>query len=162
MAMVLNNKHLVTALLVAPVLSILAWFAVGRLAGEQPHAAVPGQVYPLLERSNCRYPSGRCDMVNGDFELGLELRDSGQAPLLELHSSVRLQGVLLAVVPPELIAGQPGPAPTAMRSVDNSGTLWRLPIESSLPEGARLRLVAATDDNRFTADVAARFAGDEG
>jgi hypothetical protein len=157
-----TNKHVVIALLVAPILSILAWFAVGKLVGEQPHAAVPGQVYSLLEKSNCRYPSGRCDLVNGDVKLGLQVLPADSASLLELRSNVSLQGVLVAVVPKGIDADQPGPPPDTMLSSDATGTLWRLPLDQALPEGARLRLVAATGDNRFTADVATQFATGDG
>jgi hypothetical protein len=155
-----TNKHVVIALLVAPVLSILAWFAVGKLVGEQPHAAVAGKVYSLLERSNCRYPSGRCDLVNGDVKLGLTVQSAEESPLLELRSNISLQGVLLAVVPPGASDDAEGPAPATMVSSDGTGTLWRLPLVQPLPEGGRLRLVAATGDNRFTADVATRFAAE--
>ncbi|MBN7796587.1 hypothetical protein [Parahaliea mediterranea] len=153
----LTNKHVILALLVAPVLSLLAWFAVGNLVGEQPHAAVAGGVYPLLEKSNCRYPSGRCQMVNGDVSLTLRLLSPDSSPRLALNSSVELQGVLVAVVPPGAAAGD-APPPRAMASSDASGTHWQLSLPAVPPEGARLRLVAATSDNRFTAEVATRFA----
>lgn len=157
----LTNKHVILALLVAPVLSILAWFAVGHLIGEQPHAAVAGGVYPMLEKSNCRYPSGRCEMVNGDVTLSVQLLSADTAPRLALHSSVVLQGVLVAVVPPGADADS-APPPRSMTPSDASGTHWQLALPEVPPEGARLRLVAATDDNRFTAEIATRFARVDG
>ena len=65
-----TNKHVIVALIVAPVLSVLAWYAVGSFTGEQPTPAEPGQSYPLVEKSNCRYPSGECELENEDFSVG--------------------------------------------------------------------------------------------
>ncbi len=152
--MLLTNKHVVVALLVAPILSVLAWFAVGNLIGEQPHAALPGQVYSLLEKSNCRYESGACDLVNGDINLQLKVLNSAASPLLELQSNVSLQAVAIAVVPEG--AGDEIP-PQTMRSVSGDNTLWQLPLAAPLAEGERLRLVAVTPDNRFTAETSTRF-----
>lgn len=54
----LTNKHVVIAMLVAPVLAVIAYFAVDASVSEPPKAAQPGQSYPLAVRSNCRYTSG--------------------------------------------------------------------------------------------------------
>ena len=64
-----KNKHVVIAMLVAPVLAIMAWFAVDYFVGERPHAATPGSAYTLVAKSNCRYASGQCDLENADFKL---------------------------------------------------------------------------------------------
>lgn len=152
-----GNKHVVIALIVAPLLSLLAWWAVGRLAGEQPHAAVAGQVYRLLEKGSCRYPSGRCDLVNGDVSLDLRIKPVAASDELTLRSSMSLRGVAVAVVPPGADGPGDGPAPRRMRAVDDAGMLWRLALAAPLAEGDRLRLVAATAENRFTAEVSTRF-----
>ncbi|MFV8819605.1 hypothetical protein [Haliea sp. E17] len=152
--MLLTNKHVVVALLVAPILSILAWFAVGNLIGEKPHAAKPGEVYSLLEKSNCRYESGACDLVNGNVSLQLKVLGSAASPLLELQSNVSLQAVAVAVVPEG--AGDDVP-PQTMRSVSGDNTLWQLSLAAPLAEGERLRLVAVTPNNRFTAETSTRF-----
>ncbi|GAB3274315.1 hypothetical protein [Parahaliea aestuarii] len=150
----LTNKHVVIALLVAPLLSLLAWFGVGQLAGEQPRAAVAGQVYPLLEKSNCRYASGTCELVNGNVSLQLQVVRADDAPLLVLTSSVSLQGVAVAVVP---AGAADGIAPSTMHSSNDDTTRWQLPLAAPLAEGDRLRLVAATAQNRFTAELSTRF-----
>ena len=64
-----SNKHVLVAMLVAPVLAIMAWFAVDYFVAERPHAAEEGATYTLLAKSNCRYASGKCDLENADFEL---------------------------------------------------------------------------------------------
>ena len=43
-----KNKHVIIALLVAPILAILAWFAVGQIAGEKAEVAEPGAQYTRL------------------------------------------------------------------------------------------------------------------
>ena len=40
-----KNKHVIVALIVAPILSILAWFAVGAIVGDQAKVAEPGTAY---------------------------------------------------------------------------------------------------------------------
>ena len=64
-----KNKHLIIAMLVAPCLAIMAWYAVDFFVAEKPHVAEPGAAYPLVARSNCRWESGECDLVNNDLEM---------------------------------------------------------------------------------------------
>ena len=49
-----KNKHVVVAMLVAPILAILAWFAVDSMVAERAHSAKPGASYKLVAKSNCR------------------------------------------------------------------------------------------------------------
>ena len=62
-----KNKHFIVALLIAPILAIIAYFGVDIAVSEKPHAAKKGQSYKLVSKSNCRYTSGLCDMENGEF-----------------------------------------------------------------------------------------------
>jgi len=74
-----KNKHLIIAMLVAPCLAIMAWYAVDFFVAEKPKVAEPGGAYPLVARSNCRWESGECDLVNNDLEmtiLPLELAET--------------------------------------------------------------------------------------
>ncbi len=64
-----TNKHVIIALLVAPLLAIIAWFGVDAIVADRAESAKPGEHYPLVARSNCRYESGQCDLVNNDFKL---------------------------------------------------------------------------------------------
>ena len=92
----LTNRHIVVALLVAPVLAVLGWFAVGQLIGERAAPAQAGQSYPLLAQSNCRYASGSCELKNAELWLRLEA-ESGESPRLMLTASHPLDGVKLAL-----------------------------------------------------------------
>ena len=75
---VFTDKHVVIALLVAPILAIASWYAVGWLAGDlaESEVAESGQAYPLLERSGCRYEGGECRVSNGDFILTLTVKEA--------------------------------------------------------------------------------------
>ncbi|MEM6817485.1 MAG: hypothetical protein AAF578_01735 [Pseudomonadota bacterium] len=82
-----KNKHVVIAMLVAPILSVIAWFAVDRMVGEQPHAAKKGGAYELVGRSNCRYASGVCELSNGEFELTINAESTdGKLSLVASHT----------------------------------------------------------------------------
>ena len=71
---VLKNKHVLVAALVAPLLALMAWFAIDLMTGEEPHAAIEGQSYALVELPNCRYDSGRCGLKNNEFRLDISYR----------------------------------------------------------------------------------------
>ena len=149
--MVFTNKHVVIAMIVAPVLAVLAWFAAGQFAGEKPQAAIPGQSYPLVEKSNCRYPSGACDLENEEFHLRLAQITEGSLELV-LISSHSLDGAVLGVAMP----GEDSP-PTTMRAVDGQGLEWRLVLGNEPLPGQRIRLVAMAGGSSYFADVATAF-----
>jgi len=148
-----KNKHVVIAMIVAPILSVLAWIAVGQLGGEQPREAKPGESYPLVEQSNCRYVSGACDLRNEDFKLRLTLDRGAAGPEFVLTSSHPLQGVILSVGVPEQNALEP----TAMRPSDGQGLLWRI-VVNDIPEASeRIRLVARASDSSYYAEASTTF-----
>ena len=79
---ILTNRHFVIALIVAPILAVIAWFAVDKLVAPPPVVAQAGQSFELIPRPNCRYESGRCELVNGDVKIKLEPRPDGQLSLM--------------------------------------------------------------------------------
>src|SRR5210317_2361133 len=94
-----KNKHVIVAMLVAPILSIMAWFAVDYFVGERPHAAKEGAAYTLIAKSNCRYDSGQCDLENSDFKLSIRPTSVTPASLqLEMTSAFPLQSAMLGLV----------------------------------------------------------------
>lgn len=105
--MILANKHLVVALIVAPILAIIAYFGVDYLVKEKPHQAIAGEEYPLLVKSNCRWASGECTLQNGQVKINIVATEevTGQT-LLSLASSEDVSGVKIALVA-EGNAGQP-------------------------------------------------------
>lgn len=147
-----KNKHVVIAMIVAPILSILAWIAVGQFTGEQPQVAKPGQSYPLVEKSNCRYESGACDLENEDFKMRLTLQEGATGPEFVLSTSHPLEGVVLAVgLPDEEV--QPAP----MRASDGQGLEWRIALAGTPAVQERIRLVAQSAGSAYYADASTTF-----
>jgi len=147
-----TNKHVIIAMIVAPILSILAWFAVGNLIGEKAQVAEPGRSYPLVEKSNCRYDSGVCDLENEDFKLVLSLEDGIGGQQLVLRASHPLEGVVMSISPEDGDA-QPG----AMRSADGQGLEWRLALDERPGTDKRIRLVASAAGTSYFADAGTLF-----
>lgn len=146
--MFFTNKHVVVALVVAPILAILAWFAVGEFFGERPHSAELGKSYSLVEQSNCRYQSGQCELENQDFKLSLTMVGMD----LVLNSAHTLEGVMIRVGDPAH-----GTSPEKMQAIAGDGMNWRYSLEA-LPETSdRIRLVALTRYNAYFADASTDF-----
>jgi len=151
-----KNKHLVVAMLVAPVLAILAWYAIDALVGEKPSPAEAGQSYPLVEKPNCRYGSGACELGNADFELRLSTRSLGAGRVeLELQSEFPLQGVVVSLVAND----QEETPPQAMQLRSTDGTAWSIDIPRPDPERHRLRLAASAQGSVYYGDAATKFTG---
>ena len=94
-----KNKHVIIAMIVAPILAILAWFAVGQIAGEKAKVAEPGAAYPLVARSNCRWASGKCELANNDLEMTiLPLELGAQYTRLSLDSEFPLAQATFALL----------------------------------------------------------------
>lgn len=155
---VLTNKHLVVALLVAPILAVLGYYALDALVGERPQPAEEGQSYPLVEKPSCRYASGRCELENGDFELMLAV-EGAQADrvTLNLTSVFPLDGVMVALVDAD--GGDTAPVPMQARGDDGLG--WALDVARPEPERHRLRLVVSSGGVLYYGDVATAFTGRE-
>ncbi len=146
-----RNKHVITAMLVAPLLAILTWFAVGALVGEKPKPAQRGQSYPLVETSSCRYASGVCELTNNDLRLTLRAGD-GVGFNLTLTSTHALDQVQMAVG-----AADSDTAPRLMMRGGDEGRSWYLPMSSAPAEGLRIRLVASRAGSAFFADASTAF-----
>ena len=132
-----RNRHVVAALIVVPLLSLLGWWAAGHLVGEQPQPARVGMSYPLVEQSGCRYAGGHCTLENVDVSLSLSFSGAGPGRFLDVEASLALDAVLLAIgdrgvdVPPQ-----------PMTRRDDAGTRWGLALQSPPAPGNRIRLVA--------------------
>ena len=148
-----KNKHVVVALLVAPILSILAWYAVGNLVGEKPHAAKEGSVYTLVARSNCRYASGSCDLHNREFKLTLTpdmLAVSSVA--LTMTASHSLQSAAMGLVED----GSPK-APAPMTSTGDDGKEWQGLIPRPSTPDAIIRIAVTAQGATWYAEVPTVF-----
>ena len=146
-----TNKHVVAALIIAPVLSVLAWFAVGSLTGEAPAPAEPGSSYPLVEKSNCRYPSGSCELENEDFSITLQISASHE---LTAVSAFPLDGIRVALVAP----GEPDSEGRFMRQTDTDGLRWSVPLYQAPTNESRILLAAGARGSTWFGDAATDFA----
>lgn len=148
-----KNKHVVVALIVAPILSILAWFAVGQIAGEKPTPAEAGNTYKLVARSNCRYASGSCNLHNADFELTLEPgMVAASSVALTMSASHALQSAVLGLVEPGL-ASQPSP----MTRTADDGTQWQGLLPRPASAAAMIRVAVTAQDATWYAEVPVVF-----
>lgn len=148
-----KNKHVVVAMLVAPILSILAWFAVDYFVSERPHAAKPGTAYLLIAKSNCRYDSGQCDLANGDFKITVRPTDLTTAgTTLELASKFPLQNATIGVV-------EDGNErqPLKMTAADAGATRWSTTTDRPVRTDATLRIAVIAQDATYYAEVPAVF-----
>ena len=148
-----KNKHVVAAMLVAPVLAILAWFAVDYLVAERPRSAEPGAAYPLVAKSNCRYRSGRCDLENADFEISLLPQQIQAADIsIRLESRFPLQQATLGLVDEGVAA-----PPVRMMADGSDNRAWLADIALPTSDDAMLRVGITADDATFFAEVPVVF-----
>lgn len=145
-----KNKHVVIALLVAPVLAIIAWFAVDRMVAEEPQAARPGGAYELVAKPNCRYASGSCELVNNDFRLELVLADG----IMTLSASHALEGVQLAVGDTANGFG----APRVFEAADADSREWVLAFDG-VPADGEIRVLASAAGASYYVETSLAFTG---
>jgi len=146
-----KNKHVVVAMLVAPALAIMAWFAVDHFVGEKPHAAKPGEAYSLLARSNCRYDSGQCDLVNGDFEVTLRPTGTTASSVgIELVSKHALERATIGLA-------DTGAPPSLMAAADATSTRWSASVSRPTSDDSALRIAAIADGTTYYAEVPVVF-----
>ena len=144
-----ENRHVKTAMIVAPLLGVATYLAVDQRLSEKPRAAVPGHSYPLAEAPSCRYESGICRLKNGDIELRVFAKRLGPSQVeLELVSDLPVEHALVSVgrgdgfAPPLSLEGQ------AHR---------RARIELEDPEQDRLRWAFTIARVNYYAETSALF-----
>ncbi len=149
-----KNKHVVVAMLVAPLLAIFAWYGVDAIVAERAESAKPGELYPLVARSNCRYESGQCDLINNEFKLvirAIEVR-SGKTTLA-LESEFSLANASLSLVSGDnevlatVVPGRPSDMPAQ----------WIVTIASSATPAAILRVAVTVQQSVYFAEVPVIF-----
>ncbi|OOF20992.1 hypothetical protein BZJ17_10805 [Salinivibrio sp. IB574] len=149
----LTNKHVVIAMLVTPILAIIAYFAVDAAVTEPPTAAQPGQSYPLAVRSNCRYTSGFCALENGDMKLKLESDGVQDNTLtLRLASALPLEGAQISMTHTGT-----EPQPQSMQATDETGTAWQVSLPAPTDAQAQIRLAVSVDGSYYFAEAPTTF-----
>jgi hypothetical protein len=153
-----SNKHIVVALLVAPILAIGTFYAIDMLVGEQPHVAEEGREYPLMEMPGCRWDGGYCSLENNEFKLGLAVEWPAEDRIaLTVISEFPLQGIKVAV------AQESGftPPPVEMTAISDDSRTWAAELDFDGPGGQRLRLVASAKESLYYGDASLTFALDD-
>jgi hypothetical protein len=153
-----RNRHIIVALLIAPVLALVAWFGADYLIGERPEAAVAGRSYPLVEMPGCRYAGGACGLQNADFELGIGFRRAASGRVvLQVDSAFPLDGVVAALVSPNGREHEPRP----LRRAEPGGLSWTVEMYAPRAGEDRLRIAASAAGAQYFGEVATRFLLDE-
>jgi hypothetical protein len=138
-----KNKHVVIAMIVAPILAVIGYFGVDMMVSEKPHAAKAGETYQLAEMPNCRYSSGVCGLKNGDFEVKLSAQMQGdQHMLISLNSALPLDGVKISLMQ---AAGTGVNEPLDMQSEGSTATQWSVILPQPNIENDRLQLVMSSN-----------------
>ncbi|MCO7225582.1 hypothetical protein [Pleionea sp. CnH1-48] len=156
----LKNKHITVALLVAPCLALISYFAVDYLVSQPAQRAEKGQSYVLVEKPNCRYLSGLCELKNGDVSLTLSATKTPQSKLfLRVESKVALDGIVLALVEPivnEVSKVKDITAPETMASTNASNKSWSIEVPYPKP-GQRLRVAASAAGTHYYGEASTVF-----
>ncbi|EGU30037.1 hypothetical protein VII00023_15668 [Vibrio ichthyoenteri ATCC 700023] len=149
-----KNKHIIIALLVAPILSILAYVGTDLALSEKPHAAKEGTNYKLVSKSNCRYTSGLCDMANGEFKVKFRSESLSNDELeLSLTASFPLEGVKLSMVDNQDAMG----TPVNMQAADNTGKVWTIMLPAPASPESWLRVAIQSDGVLYYGDTQMAF-----
>jgi len=150
-----KNKHVITAMIVSPILAVLAYFAVDLVVKEKPHVAAAGQAYPLVAKSNCRFTSGKCDLENASFKSQLSVDDKQR--VLKLTSSHALEKAAVGFVAEdgtEIL-------PARMSPIDNTNTSWRLELPSNANSDSLARVALIANDVFYFAETTMQFSAYE-
>lgn len=148
-----NNKHIITAMIVAPLLAIGSYYLVDLAVKEKPQSAVAGQAYPLVAKSNCRYTSGRCDLMNAGFTASLSVQGDGAQSVLTLLSNNALQTAMVGFV---TAAGEEI-APVAMAAGESGGKSWTTKLNTLASADTTLRLVLSANGAQYFAETTMGF-----
>lgn len=138
------------AVLIAPVLAVIAYFAADHMVSEPPVQAQQGQSYKLAAKSNCRYQSGTCTLKNGDVEVHLRAeRLDEQRVVLTINSAMDIQKALLSVA-----TGENASPPKAM---EPAGDDWQLQVDIDQPELTTVRLALGIAGSTYYSEIPAIF-----
>lgn len=149
-----KNKHFIVALLVAPILSIIAYFGADMAVSEKPHAAKEGQSYKLIAKSNCRYTSGLCGMENGEFKVQFRSEKLTQSELqLSMKSDFPIEGIKLSLVDNQEQDGQP----LDMSPADQAGQNWYITLPKPASAESWLRVAIQADGTLYYGETQTAF-----
>ncbi|WP_283131537.1 hypothetical protein [Enterovibrio norvegicus] len=149
-----KNKHIVLAMIVAPILAIIAYFGVDLAVSDKALVAKEGETYKLAARSNCRYTSGLCTLANGDFKIQLRSeRLTDSEVVIKLTSDFILDGAKISIMQNK---EQPS-SPIDMESNSANGTEWMVDLPAPTSEESALQLVVKSEGTLYYGETPATF-----
>ena len=144
-----RNKHMILAMLIAPVLAIIAWFSVDYFVAERPHAAKPGAAYELVAKPNCRRASDQCDLANEDVEVSISVPSHDDVGVnVELTSTIVADQAAIGLV---------DGGPVALSKVSSDGKRWAGRIAGSVNAASRMRVAVVIGEATFYAEIPVTF-----
>jgi len=148
-----KNKHVISALIVAPILAVLAYYLVDLFVREQPKPAVAGTSYQLVAKSNCRFSSGACDLVNGSFMSTLNIIKTDGGNELVLTSNYDLQNAHIGFVSSK--GHEFGPY--TLKRNGNDSKRWAMEFDLPSNNNTLLRIAITADNAHYFAETAMGF-----
>lgn len=146
----LKNKHIIAAMIIAPILAVMSWFAVDYFVKETPHQIKNGEHYKMLVKPNCRWASGVCELKNNDVNFKISSTQKKHTNTLTLHSSVALDEVNIA------IADNINDHTTPQKMLDNNNKNYIINFDT-IDNDKFLQIVAKIDNSIFYAIVPTIF-----
>jgi hypothetical protein len=142
-----KNKHVVIAMIVAPILAVTAYFAVDYVVQEKPTVAQAGKSYSLVAKSNCRYASGECIFMNSGFSANLTVEKTDGLAKLVLNSSHPLEGVKVGFAQEGEDIQQAEPHTMQLNSETRQE--WNLPVDFLIDETTTLAIAMTANGSHY-------------
>lgn len=150
----IGNKHVIAALIIAPILAVASYVLVDQLVKERPHSAIAGNAYSLVAQSNCRYSSGVCTVQNTGFKstLRVHLLSTGRYQLA-LHSNTPLQTAVMGFV----TADGHESTPIKLNADTDDRLAWSFEFNQLPAKDTRLRIALGAKDAHYFVETSTAF-----
>lgn len=148
-----QNKHVVTAMILAPILAISSYYLVDLAVKEQPKKAVAGAAYKLIAKSNCRFNSGVCDLENGGFKSTIKISNDDGKQTLILTSVNVLQNASVGF---KTRSGSEL-GPLALVASDSTGKKWITAINVLADETTYMRVALSANGAHYYSETTMGF-----
>jgi len=149
-----KNKHIITAMIVAPILAILSYYLVDLAVKEKPTIAVAGQAYKLIAKSNCRFSSGACNMENGNFKSTITVAETDGKKTLILNTNKSLQQATIGFITSD---GQES-GPFELTASDAISKQWSTEFSIIADANTTLRVALSANDAHYYSETNMSFA----
>ncbi|MFK7793965.1 MAG: hypothetical protein AB8B89_01325 [Gammaproteobacteria bacterium] len=152
-----KNKHVVTAIIVAPILAIASYYLVDLAVKEQPRKAVEGQAYKLIAKSNCRFSSGACDLENGNFKSTITIATFDGKQTLLLNANNSLQQATVGFV----TSNGHESGPFELTASDATNKQWFTEFSVPADSSTTLRVALSANDVHYFSETGMGFSAYE-